>query len=92
MYYPSTCLFLFLLRSPATFFQATRRKVMLVEMYMYIRYMYMSYFILFSISFNPEFLYSVSYNSYINWGSLASLDHQSIKFLAWLALLLIFLS
>ena len=70
------------------------RQFVLVEMYMYmyIRYMYMSYFILFSISFNPEFLYSVSYNSYINWGSFASLDHQSTKFLAWFALLLIFFS
>ena len=28
---------------------------------MYIRYMYMSYFILFSISFKTEFLYSDSY-------------------------------
>ena len=37
-------------------------RLVLVEMYMYIRYMYMSYFILFS--FNPEFLYSDSYKLY----------------------------
>ena len=61
------------------------RQFVLVEMYI-------STLFLFSISFNPEFLYSDSYKCYIKNGSVSFLDHQSAKFLAWLALLLILLS
>jgi len=42
----------------------------------------------FSLGFNPKFNILTA----TNLGAFASLDHLSIRFLAWLALLLIFLS